>query len=219
MNLNMIKTTNRIENLLLTNKKDCGTLIHQTRTPLEETVEIKVTKLRQTFHFNPKISVEGSWMLGKTNLEVYISIFIITGENNNFSFYKFPNEKSGGLPYEKVRDEIEKDLDSSDITTNDLQDDILGPLIIEDYRKQVIKRMKDDKYKKILAGYTRCVFQVFESYLRTEVDLVEDDVTIVLDEFNSSSISYELLPGFYTFKDLSEVLFLPFNLNIQDLAK
>ena len=67
--------------------------------------------------------------------------------------------------------------------------------------------MKDDKYMEILAGYTRSVFQDFESYLRTEVDLVEDDVKLVLDEYNSSFITDELDPGIYTFKDISEALF------------
>ena len=81
-----------------------------------------------------------------------------------------------------------------------------GPIIIDEYREQVTKRMKDDKYMEILAGYTRSVFQDFESYLRTEVDLVEDDVKLVLDEYNSSFITYELDPGIYNFKDISEAL-------------
>ena len=67
--------------------------------------------------------------------------------------------------------------------------------------------MKDDKHMEILSGYTSSVFQDFESYLRTEVDLVEDDVRLVLDEYNSSFITYELEPGIYTFKDISEALF------------
>ena len=58
----------------------------------------------------------------------------------------------------------------------------------------------------IVGGYTSSVFQDFESYLRTEVDLVEDDVRLVLDEFISSFITYELTPGFYTFKDFSKAL-------------
>ena len=67
--------------------------------------------------------------------------------------------------------------------------------------------MKDDRYMEIFARYTTSVFQGFESYLRTEVDLVEDDVKLVLDEYNSSFITYELDPGIYTFKDISEALF------------
>ena len=140
-------------------------------------------------------------------LKVYNSNFNITEENNKFELYKFPDEKAGGVTYEKVRNEIERDLDISDITATDLQDDIIGPIIIDEYRNQVTKRMKDDKYIEILAGYTRSVFQDFESYLRTEVDLVEDDVKLVLDEYNSSFITYELDPGIYTFKDISKAFF------------
>ena len=50
----------------------------------------------------------------------------------------------------KVRDEIEKDLDISDITASDLEDDIIGSIIIEEYRNQVTTRMKDDNYMDIL---------------------------------------------------------------------
>ena len=67
-------------------------------------------------------------------------------EINKFKLYKFPDEKSGGVSNEKVRDEIEKDLDISDITASDLQDDIIPTFIIKEYRQQVTKRMKDDKY-------------------------------------------------------------------------
>ena len=98
-------------------------------------------------------------------------------------------------------------MDFSDITATDLQDDIVGPIIIDDYRKQVTKRMKDDQYMNILARYTSSVFQDFESFLRTEVDLVEDDIKLVLDEYNSSFVTYELDPGIYTYKDLSIALF------------
>ena len=37
--------------------------------------------------------------------------------------------------------------------------------------------------------------------------MVEDDIKLVLDEYNSSFITYELDPGIYTFKDISEALF------------
>ena len=51
------------------------------------------------------------------------------------------------------------------------------------------------------------MFQDFKSYFRTEVDLVEDVIKLLLDEYNSSFITYELSPGIYTFKDISEALF------------
>ena len=146
-------------------------------------------------------------MLGLVDSEVYNSIFNITEEYNKFKLYNIPDEKAGGVSFEKVRDEIEKDLDISDITATDLQDDIIAPIIIEEYREQVTKRMKDVGYMNFVAGYVSSVFQDFESYLRTEVDLVEDDIKLVLDDYNSSFITYELEPGIYTSKDVSEALF------------
>ena len=59
----------------------------------------------------------------------------------------------------------------------------------------------------ILANYVSFIFQSFISFLGTEIDLIEDDITIVLDESNSNFVTYELKPGIYIFKDLSEVLF------------
>ena len=80
-------------------------------------------------------------------------------------------------------------METTDITATDLQDEILGPIIIEECRQRVSKRMKNDDYMKILAGFTRSITEDFESYLRTEVDLVEDDIRIVVDEYNSSFIT------------------------------
>ena len=207
MNLNIIRPKNETENLLLSITKNCETLIEQTHRKAEETLEFKMVKPREIFHFKPPIQIQGDWMIGLTNLEVYNSIFIITEENNKFKLYKFPDEKSGGVTYEKVRDEIERDLDIEDITAQDLQDEIIAPIFIKEYNKQGTKRMNDDGYMDILARYTSSVFQDFESYLRTEVDLVEDDINLVLDEYNLSFITCELDPGIYTFKDISEALY------------
>ena len=162
---------------------------------------------KETFHFKPSIQINGDWMLGLTDLEVYISIFDITEENNKFKLYKLPDEKSGGITYEKVRDEIERDSDISDITPADLQDDLIVPIVIEEFREQVTKRLKDEQYMNILSIYTRSVFQDFESFLRAQMELVDDDIKLVLDEYNSSFITYELQPGIYTFKNISEALF------------
>ena len=37
--------------------------------------------------------------------------------------------------------------------------------------------------------------------------MVEDDIKLVLDEYNSSFITYEITPGRYTYKDISEAFF------------
>ena len=147
----MIRPKNGTEDLLLSITKNCETIIEQTHTKPQETLEFKMTKPRETFHFNPPIQTKEDWMLVLIGLEVYNSIFNITKENNKFKLFKFPDEKSGGISYTKVRDEVENDLDISDITAADLQDDIIGPIVIKEYREQVTKRMKDDKYMEILA--------------------------------------------------------------------
>ena len=132
-------------------------------------------KPRQTLHFNPPFQIKGDWTIGLTNLEVYNPIFIINTTNNKFKLYKFPDEKAGVVSYEKVRGEIEKDSDNSDITATDLQDGIIAPIIFKEHGDQVTKRMKNDKYMLILAMYVGSIFQDFESFLRREIDLVEDD--------------------------------------------
>ena len=203
----MIRPKNETEDLLLSITKNCETLIEQTHTKPQETLEFKMVKPKETFHFKPPIQIKGDWMIGLTDLEVYNSIFNITEENNKFELYKFPDEKAGGVTYEKVRAEIEKDLGIEDITAEDLQEDIIGPIIIEEYKEQVAKRMNDEQYTNILAIYIRSMFQDFESFLRTQIDLVEDDIKLVLDEYNSNFITYELAPGIYSYRDIAEAVF------------
>ena len=70
-------------------------------------------------------------MIALTSPEVYNSVFNITKAKNKFEVYKFPDERSGGVSYEKFRDEIEKDLDNSDITATDLQDELIALIIIK----------------------------------------------------------------------------------------
>ena len=64
----------------------------------------------------------------------------------------------------KVTDEIEKDWDISDITANDLQDEIIALIIDEECREQVTKRMIDDGFMRILAIYVSSVSQDFGSF-------------------------------------------------------
>ena len=207
MKLNMIRPKNETEDLLLSITKNCQTLIEQTHRKAEETLEFKMIKPREIFHFKPPIQIKGDWMIGLTDLEVYNSIFNITEENNKFQLCKISDEKAGGVTYEKVIAEIENELNIKDITAEDLQDDIIGPIIIEEYNEQIAKRMNDEQYMNILAIYTTSVFQDFESFLRTQIDLIEDDVKLVLDEYNSSFVTYKLEPGIYTFEDIFDAFF------------
>ena len=99
-------------------------------------------------------------MLGLTDLEVYSSFFNITEENNNFELYKFPVSENGDVLYGKTTDEIEKDLDISDNTAADLQDEIIGPVIIEENRQQVTERMEDGGYMNKLSVILGLYFKI-----------------------------------------------------------
>ena len=70
-------------------------------------------------------------MIGLTDLEVYNFIFNINRTTNIFRLYEFLDEKAGGVSVEKVRDEIERELDTSEITASDLKDDIIAKIIIK----------------------------------------------------------------------------------------
>ena len=73
--------------LLLLIKKHTDTLIQQTKTRPQETLEFKMNKQMQTFSFNPPINLveEGKWLLAVSSLECTNSVFNITNENNSFS--------------------------------------------------------------------------------------------------------------------------------------
>ena len=73
--------------LLLLDKKHTDTLIQQTKTKPQETLELKMDKQMQTFSFNSPINFAavGKWLLAVTSFEVPNSVFNITVENNSFS--------------------------------------------------------------------------------------------------------------------------------------
>ena len=73
--------------LLLLIKKHTDTLIEQTKTKPQETLEFKMNKQRQTFSFNPPINLieEGKWLIAVSSFECTNSVFNITDDNNSFS--------------------------------------------------------------------------------------------------------------------------------------
>ena len=60
--------------LLLLIEKHTDTLIEQTKTKPQETLEFKMNKQMQTFSFNPPINLleEGKWLLAVVRLSVQI---------------------------------------------------------------------------------------------------------------------------------------------------
>ena len=73
--------------MLVLIKKHTDTLIEQTKTKPQETLEFKKNKQMQPFSFNPPINLvgEGKWLLAVSSFECTNSVFNITDENNSFS--------------------------------------------------------------------------------------------------------------------------------------
>ena len=106
MNFKMIRPKIGTEGLLLSITKNCETLIKQTQTK-PETLEIKLNKSRETFHFSPPISIEGSWMIDLLSLEVYNSMFNVTEENNKFEIYRDTFDE---FSFDELKDELKEIL-------------------------------------------------------------------------------------------------------------
>ena len=72
--------------LLLLIKKHTDTLIENTKTKPQETLEFKMDKQMQTFSFNPPINLveEGKWLLGVFSFEYTNSVFTLLTKTIHF---------------------------------------------------------------------------------------------------------------------------------------
>ena len=142
-------------------------------------------------------------MIGFTDLEVYNSIFTINQENNKFEVY---TDTSDEFSFTELKDELEETLDISNITDEQLQDELIGSRIIKAYKKLETEMRMTDGYILLLMGYARSPFRVFESYLRIVVGLDEDDIQLILKQNNEKVNNYQLSPGIYTIEDISKAV-------------
>ena len=99
--------------LLLLIKKHTDTLIEQTKTKPQETLEFKMIQSKQTFSFNPPINLveEGKWLLAVSLFDCTNSVFNITNENNSFSI-TIPGQwncESAKKTVEKLKELLELD--------------------------------------------------------------------------------------------------------------
>ena len=147
----MIRPKNETEDFILSITKNCETLNHQTHRKPEETLEFKMLKPRETFQFNQPIPIEESWMIGLTSLEIYNSVFnyIITEENNKFEVYRDTSNKFGFL---ELKDELEEILNISHISQERLQDNVIGPRIIEEFLKLSHEKKSSNGYMIFITG-------------------------------------------------------------------
>ena len=123
--------------LLLLIKKHTDTLIQQTKTKPQETLEFKMNKQMQTFSFNPPINLveEGKWLMAVSLFDCTNSVFNITNENNSFSII-IPGHYQTDFA-EKIIDDLNKLLELRSLE-----------LHVEEVRKRGNKiKIGDNEYK------------------------------------------------------------------------
>ena len=202
--------------LLLLIKKHTDTLIEQTRTKPQETLEFKMNKQVHNFSFNPSINLveEGKWLLGVTFLECKISLFIITNENNPFSIVipgHYQNKSD-----EKTIDELNKFIELKSLE-----------LHVKEVRKRGNKiQLGDNQYK--LSDFDTQKNEIVEEIKNVKYDDLEDlvyryqltydEVIDILDlkYIYTKRTGYSLNPSIYEVIDLNNTskCLLPDNMEV-----
>ena len=109
--------------LLLLIEKHTDTLIEQTKIKLQDLLEFKMIRSKQTFSFNPPTNLveEGKWLLGVTLFDCTNSVFSITNENISFSIIIPGHYQTESA--EKIFDELNKllELTSLEMHVNEVR--------------------------------------------------------------------------------------------------
>ena len=202
--------------LLLLIKKHTDTLIEQTKTKPQETLEFKMNKQMQTFSFNPPINLveEGKWLLGVSSLECTNSVFNITNENNSFSILipgHYQNKSD-----EKTINDLNKLIELKSLE-----------LHVEEVRKRGNKiKIGDNEYK--LSDFDNQKNETLEELKNVKYNDLEDlvyrirlsydEIIDILDlkYISTKRTGYSLNPGFYEVDDLNNNLkyILPDNVEV-----
>ena len=202
--------------LLLLIKKHTDTLIEQTKTKPQETLEFKMNKQSQTFSFNPPINLveEGKWLLGVSSFECTNSVFNITNENNSFSIIipgHYQNKSD-----EKAIDDLNKLLELKSLE-----------LHVDEVRKRGNKiKIGDIEYK--LSDFDNQKNEILEELKKVRYNDLEDlvyrmrlsydEIMDILDlkYIPTKRTGYSLNPGIYEVVDLNNALkyILPDNVRV-----
>ena len=202
--------------LLLLIKKHTDTLIQQTKTRPQETLEFKINKQMQTFSFNPPINLieEGKWLLGVSSFEFTNSVFNITNENNSFSIF--------------IPGHYQNKSDEKTITNlNKLLEPKSLELHVEEVKKRGNKlKIGDNEYKlsdfdtqknKRLEELKKAKYNDLED-LVYRMRLSYDEIMNILDliYIPTKRTGYSLNPGIYEVVDLNNTLkyILPDNVKV-----
>ena len=202
--------------LLLLIKKHTDTLIDQTKTKPQETLEFKMNKQSQTFSFNPPINLieEGKWIIAVSSFECTNSVFNITDDNNSFSII-IPGHYETEFA-EKIIEDLNKllELKSLELHVNEVRK-----------RGNIIK-IADKEYK--LSDFDNQKYEILQELKNVKYNDLEDlvyrmrlsydEIMDILDlkYIPTKRTGYSLNPGIYEVVDLNNTLkyILPDNVKL-----
>ena len=206
--------------LLLLIKKHTATLIEQTKTKPQETLEFKMNKQMQTFSFNPPINLveEGKWLLAVSSFECTNSVFNITNENNSFSITIPIRWESKSA--EKTIDELNKivELKSLELHVQEVRkrgnkikigDDEYELSDIDTQKNEILEKLRNVKYNDLK-----------DLVYRMQLTYNEIRDILGLEYIPTKRIGYSLNPGIYEVDDLNNTLkhILPDNVKLLQLT-
>ena len=192
--------------MLLLIKKHTDTLIQQTKTKPQETLEFKMNKQRQTFSFNPPINLveEDKWLLAVSSFECTNSVFNITDDNNSFSIIisgHYQNKSD-----EKTIDDLNKLLELKSLE-----------LHVDEVKRRGNKiKLEDNEYK--LSDFDTQKNEILEEFKKVKYNDLEDlvyrmrlsydEIMNILDlkYIPTKRTGYSLDPGIYEVDDLNNTL-------------
>ena len=202
--------------LLLLIKKHTDTLIEQTKTEPQETIEFKMNKQMQTFSFNPPINLveEGKWLMAVSLFDCTNSVYNITNENNSFSI-SIPGHYETEFA-EKTIDELNKLLELESLE-----------LHVAEVRKRGTKiKIGDNEYK--LSDFDTQRNEILTELKNNKYNDLEDLVYRMQLTYNETKdildwkyiptkrMGYSIEPNIYNVVDLNKTLknILPNNVKI-----
>ena len=192
--------------LLLLIKKHTDTLIEQTKTKPQETLEFKMNKQMQTFSFNPPINLveEGKWLIAVSSFECTNSVFNITHENNSFSIIIPGHYETESA--ETIINELNKLLELRSQNGIDLHVEQVrkkGLILINDYSLSSLGRFKDE----ILEELEKVKYNDLED-LVYRFRLTYDEIMDRLDlkYIPTKRMGYSIEPNIYNVVDLNKTL-------------
>ena len=204
------------DELLLLIKKHTDTLIEQTKTKPQETLEFKMNKQMQTFSFNLPINLveEGKWLMAVSLFDCTNSVYNITNENNSFSII-IPGHYQTEFA-EKTIDDLNKLLELKSLE-----------LHVDEVKKRGnILKIGDNEYK--LSDFDSQKYEIIEELKNNKYNDLEDlvyrmrlsydEIMDILDlkYIPTKRTGYSIEPNIYNVVDLNKTLknILPNNVKI-----